>query len=52
MTTNAQTYLTRQEFAALYRVSPRTVSKLIKSGKIPVVRLGRQIRILASVLPI
>ncbi len=38
-------YLTRQEVAAALGVSRRTVDRLIKRGALPVVRLGRLVRI-------
>jgi excisionase family DNA binding protein len=43
-------YLTIREFAALLRVDHKTVRTAIGEGRIPVVRLGRVIRIHRSVL--
>jgi len=38
-------YLTRREVAAALGVSQSTVDRLIKRGALPVVRLGRLVRI-------
>jgi excisionase family DNA binding protein len=43
-------YLSIREFAALLRVDHKTVRTAIAEGRIPVVRLGRVIRIHRSVL--
>lgn len=43
-------YLTIREFATLLRVDHKTVRTAITEGRIPVVRLGRVIRIHRSVL--
>jgi excisionase family DNA binding protein len=37
--------LTVPEVAALLRLSPRSIRRLIADGRLPVVRLGRAIRI-------
>lgn len=37
-------FLTPQEVAALLRVSTRTVSRLVKSGELPALRVGRSLR--------
>ena len=37
--------LTINDAAALLKVSPKTVRRLIKSGELPVVRIGRLVRI-------
>ncbi len=42
--------LTRQESAERLRQSVRTVDKLIESGELPVVRIGRSIRIRPSAI--
>lgn len=41
-------FMTKQEAAQLLRVSIRTVSNWIKRGELPVLRLGRTIRICES----
>ncbi len=38
-------FLTVQEVAGLMRVSPMTVYRLIKSGDLPAVRVGRSFRV-------
>ncbi len=37
--------LTPTEVAKLLKVSPRTLHRLIGAGKLPIVRVGRQVRI-------
>ncbi len=37
--------LTRAEAAELLKVSPRTLYRLSKAGTLPIVRVGRQVRI-------
>ncbi len=37
--------LTRAEAADLLKVSPRTLHRLTRAGTLPVVRVGRQVRI-------
>jgi len=51
MPTNGPPFLTRSEYARLYRITPKTVSALIKAGRVPAIRVGRQIRIPASAVP-
>ena len=41
----AMNLLTVQEAAAVLRVKPRWVYKMVRSGKLPAVRLSRQVRI-------
>ena len=38
--------LTVKEYAAWYRVTPRTVYQWVAEGAVPVVRVGRLVRIL------
>lgn len=45
MTVNAPTFLTRSELAAKLQITPRSLSKLLRVRKVPVVRIGRRIRI-------
>ncbi len=40
--------LTRTEVARYLRVSDRTVSRLVRTGKLPVARIGRAVRIRQS----
>ena len=46
----APTFFTLAEAAAILRVSPRTVSRLVSRGDLTCVRVGRSVRISASVL--
>ena len=39
------TLISTQDLAARLGVSTKTISRLISSGKLPAIRLGRQIRI-------
>jgi excisionase family DNA binding protein len=41
--------LTVDQLAELWQVSPRTVRRMIADGRLPVVRLGRAVRIPAKV---
>ena len=41
----ANRYLTAAEYAAHYRISERTVRRLIARGAIRIVRVGRNVRI-------
>jgi excisionase family DNA binding protein len=41
--------LTVNQLAELWQVSSRTVRRMIKDGRLPVVRLGRAVRIPAKV---
>jgi excisionase family DNA binding protein len=43
--TEAAQYLTVREFAAELRISPRTAYELAREGRIPVVRIGSQLRV-------
>jgi excisionase family DNA binding protein len=42
---NSADLLTRAEVAQYLRVSDRTVSRLIRAGKLPALRIGRAVRI-------
>jgi len=48
--TTPSPYATREEAAAFLRLSARTLDKLIASGTIPAVRLGRRVLIRHAVL--
>ena len=37
-------FLTIEELAALLKVSPRTIRRIIKRRELPVIRIGRQLR--------
>jgi excisionase family DNA binding protein len=41
--------LTVDQLAGLWQVSPRTIRRMIADGRLPVIRLGRAIRIAAKV---
>ena len=41
--------LTVDQLAELWQVSPRTVRRMIADGRLPIVRLGRAVRIPAKV---
>jgi excisionase family DNA binding protein len=41
--------LTVDQLAELWQVSPRTIRRMIADGRLPVIRLGRAIRIAAKV---
>jgi excisionase family DNA binding protein len=45
---NTDDLLTRAEVAGYLRVSDRTVSRLIRAGKLPAARIGRAVRIRQS----
>jgi excisionase family DNA binding protein len=45
---NPDDLLTRSEVARYLRVSDRTVSRLIRAGKLPAARIGRAVRIRQS----
>ena len=45
---NSADLLTRAEVARYLRVSDRTVSRLIRAGKLPAARIGRAVRIRQS----
>ena len=47
-TDTADDLLTRAEVARYLRVSDRTVSRLIRAGKLPAARIGRAVRIRQS----
>ncbi len=37
-------FLTIEELAALLKVSPRTIRRIIKRNELPAIRIGRQLR--------
>jgi excisionase family DNA binding protein len=43
-TNDRQAFLTTEEVLAYLRTTPRTVYRLIRSGELPAVRIGRQWR--------
>lgn len=45
---NEPEILKPQEIAATYRVSVMTVYRLLRSGKIPTIKIGKSIRVRAS----
>jgi excisionase family DNA binding protein len=42
---DGQRLLTVDQLADLWQVSPRTIRRMIKNGQIPVIRIGRAVRI-------
>jgi len=49
-TTTPSPYATRDEAAAILRLNPKTLDKLIARGEVPAVRLGRRVLIRRSEL--
>lgn len=45
-----ETYLTVDEYAALLRITPQTVRRLIRGGSLAVVKVGGQYRIAKSTI--
>jgi len=43
-TSDMQTFLTTEEVLAYLNTTPRTIYRLIRSGELPAVRIGRQWR--------
>ena len=41
-------YLSQKETAALLSVTPRTIEKWIKAGKLPAIKIERAVRVLKS----
>ena len=41
---NSQAFLTTEEVLAYLKTTPRTIYRLIRSGELPAVRIGRQWR--------
>jgi excisionase family DNA binding protein len=43
--------LTANEYAAQYRVTPRSVYRWVASGQLDAVRIGRVVRVVAGAVP-
>ena len=43
-TADKQAFLTTEEVLAYLKITPRTIYRLIRSGELPAVRIGRQWR--------
>jgi excisionase family DNA binding protein len=48
---DSQRLLTVDQLADRWQVSPRTIRRMIKNGQIPVIRIGRAVRIHPNVVP-